>query len=202
MTRNLIRSIGSTCPISLRPLTTSGATRHQDIHQRTGAFGGSINIRSDATSRRPSVRSTARMVRFNTWKNTLRFGTGLLQGNSGWKADCRDHVRRLHRADQQRPARSYYLSGGCLEKTSRFASYCSPGRAKTYQAGTGTGRFVATNRQFNPAGLCRTRRTSPLLRQSDRHYQLGIITGPFYNRTLGKILDVERCPALRRPRIL
>ena len=101
-----------------------------------GAFGGSINIRSDATSPEAFGEINSSYGSFNTWKNTLRFGTGLLQGKFGLEGRLSRITSDgfIERASSD--LRSYYLSGGYFGKTSRFASYCSPGKSRPTRPGT------------------------------------------------------------------
>ena len=52
-----------------------------------GAFGASINIETDAVSHKPYGEISTAFGSFNTWKNTVKFGTGLL--NDHWFIDGR-----------------------------------------------------------------------------------------------------------------
>ena len=81
-----------------------------------GAFGGSINIRSDATSPEAYGELNSSYGSFNTWKNTLRFGTGLLQGKFGLEGRLSRITSDgfIERASSD--LRSYYLSGGYFGK--------------------------------------------------------------------------------------
>ena len=101
-----------------------------------GAFGGSINIRSDATSPEAYGEINSSYGSFNTWKNTLRFGTGLLQGKFGLEGRL---SRITSEASSSGPAATCVpttSAAAILEKTSRFASYCSPGKSRPIRPGT------------------------------------------------------------------
>jgi iron complex outermembrane receptor protein len=42
-----------------------------------GAFGGSINVQTSSLSQAPFAEVSSSVGSFNTWKNTVKFGTGL-----------------------------------------------------------------------------------------------------------------------------
>lgn len=119
-----------------------------------GAFGGSINIRSDAMSPTAFGEINSSYGSFNTLKNTLRFGTGLLGGKFALEG-------RLSRISSDgfierssSDLRSYYLSGGYYGKDQSLRLVLFSGLEKTYQAWYGVPEdSLATNRHFNPAGL-------------------------------------------------
>ena len=118
-----------------------------------GAFGGSINILSNKLSVKPfaSARSTAGS--FNTFKNTIMFGSGIISDvfaiegrlskiNSGGYID---------RASSD--LSSFNLSGGYYGKKNSLRAIVLSGKEKTYQAWYGVPQdSLSTNRTYNPAG--------------------------------------------------
>ncbi len=152
-----------------------------------GAFGGSINIRSDATSPEAYGELNSSYGSFNTWKNTLRFGTGLLQGKFGLEGRLSRITSDgfIERASSD--LRSYYLSGGYFGKNQSLRFVLFSGKEQTYQAWYGVPEdSLATNRQFNPAGLYlgQDGQARYYDNQTDNYQQ--DYYQAIYNRTLGK----------------
>ncbi|UOQ72377.1 TonB-dependent receptor [Hymenobacter cellulosilyticus] len=101
------------------------------------AFGASINI-STFDNRREAYGETQNSVgSFNTWKNTVQFGTGLL----GQHFTVDGRLSRiatdgyLNRAASD--LKSYYLSAGYQAKNTLVKFITFSGREKTYQAWNG-----------------------------------------------------------------
>ena len=118
-----------------------------------GAFGGTINMRTQASSPTKYAEFTGGYGSFNTHKETFRIGTGLI--NNKWAFDARlsniksDGYRDRASSD----LKSYFLQGGYFgEKTSvKFITF--GGREKTYHAWDGvTKEQLKKNRRYNPNG--------------------------------------------------
>ncbi|MFM2207361.1 MAG: hypothetical protein RL213_1336 [Bacteroidota bacterium] len=119
-----------------------------------GAFGGSMNIRTEAPEREAFATVSSSAGSFNTYRNSIRFGTGMLQD--------RFHLEgRLSRITSDgyidratSDLSSLYLSAGYSSDKQSVRVLFLSGREKTYQAWYGVPEdSIATNRTFNPAGL-------------------------------------------------
>ena len=119
----------------------------------TGAFGGSINILSTKLNAEPFAELNSTAGSFNTIKNTLLFGTGLL--SNVFAIEGRFSIINssgyIDRASSN--LHSFYLSGGYYGKKNSLRAVAFSGKEKTYQAWYGiTKDSLETSRTFNPAG--------------------------------------------------
>lgn len=119
-----------------------------------GAFGGSLNIQTMALNEKPYASLSSSVGSFNTFKNTLNFGTGLM--DSCWNVEGRlskiTSDGYIDRASSD--LKSFYLSGGYYGKKTIIKAIVFAGMEKTYQAWYGIPQdSLKTNRTFNPAGM-------------------------------------------------
>jgi len=117
------------------------------------AFGASINIQTTTLNTDPYAEINSAAGSFNTFKNTVRFGSGLLDGK--WAFDGRvSSVKSDGYIDRGwSDLKSFYLSGGYYGEKSVFKAIITSGWEKTYQAWDGTPKdSLNTNRTYNPAG--------------------------------------------------
>ena len=119
-----------------------------------GAFGASINLQTTALRDEAYAEISSSAGSFNTFKNTVSFGTGLM--NDKWVFDGRlssiesdGYVDRAS-ADLQ----SFYLSGGYHGDNTVIKGVVFSGKETTYQAwyGVPSGK-LESDRTFNPAGM-------------------------------------------------
>lgn len=103
----------------------------------SGAFGGSLNIQTASPSEEPYAELNNTYGSFNTWKNTVKVGTGLIDNK--WSFDGRlSSVRSdgfIDRAASN--LKSYFLSGAYHGKTDLLRINVFSGAEKTYQAWNG-----------------------------------------------------------------
>lgn len=118
-----------------------------------GAFGASINMLTDKASAEPYANVNLGYGSFNTTKNTVKFGTGLL--NNRWTFDARmsylasDGYR--DRANTQ--LGSYFMQGAYFNGGTMLKLIAFGGKEKTYHAWDGISREqLTTDRKFNPNG--------------------------------------------------
>ncbi|WP_133271734.1 TonB-dependent receptor [Hymenobacter radiodurans] len=111
------------------------------------AFGASINI-STLDSRREAYAETQNTYgSFNTWKNNVQFGTGLLGGH--FTVDGR--LSRIatdgymNRAESK--LKSYYLAAGYQAKNTLVKFITFSGREQTYQAWNGVPEPAITGKR-------------------------------------------------------
>ncbi len=117
------------------------------------AFGASINIQTTKLNADPYAEINSAAGSFNTFKNTLNFGSGLVNGK--WAFDGRlsaiNSDGYIERASSN--LRSFYISGGYYGEKDILKAIISSGREKTYQAWYGTPKdSLITNRRYNPSG--------------------------------------------------
>ncbi len=140
-----------------------------------GSFGATINISTHDIQTAPYLESNNSAGSFNTWKNTLKVGSGLVGGH--FTTDLRlsriSSDGFIDRASSR--LESYYLSTAWMNKKSsvRFTHFA--GKEKTYQAWYGVSTAdLANNRRVNYAGT--ERPGEPYDNETDNydqdHYQL------------------------------
>jgi iron complex outermembrane receptor protein len=127
-----------------------------------GAFGGTINLATNEYREKAYAESDNSFGSFNTWKNTLKAGTGLLGGH--FTVDARlsritsDGYIQRAKSDLQ----SFYFSTAYLSKRSSLRLNIFSGKEKTYQAWYGVPEsLLGTDRTNNP---CRNRKNRNALR--------------------------------------
>lgn len=149
-----------------------------------GAFGATLNMSTNEYNEKAYGESNNSFGSFNTWKNTLKAGTGLLSGH--FTVDAR--VSRINsdgyidRAKSD--LKSYYFSTAYISKQSSLRLNVFSGKEKTYQAWYGVPEDqLLTNRTINPAGT--EKPGTPYDNQTDNytqtHYQL-LFNHSFNNR--------------------
>ena len=103
-----------------------------------GAFGASINIQTQQLRREAYAETDHSYGSFDTWKNNVRFGTGLINGKFAFDGRL-SRIKSDGYVDRAfSDLKSYYFTGGYYgEKTSlKFVTFS--GQEKTYQAWYGT----------------------------------------------------------------
>src|SRR6187549_3704653 len=146
-----------------------------------GAFGASINISTNEVIAKPYFEFNNSYGSFNTWKNTVKVGSGLLDDH--FTMDLRlskiSSDGYIDRASSN--LRSFYFSTAYLGKKNSLRFNMFSGKEKTYQAWYGvTQTDLETNRTVNYAGM--ERPGEPYDNETDNykqdHYQL------FFNQDL------------------
>ncbi|MEO8088053.1 MAG: TonB-dependent receptor [Bacteroidota bacterium] len=102
-----------------------------------GAFGGSVNILSSTLSHEPFAIISESYGSFNTWKNTLNFGTGLLKNKIAFEGRL-SKIKSDGFVDRgASDLKSVYLSGGYYGSKSTLRAIVFSGKEKTYQSWNG-----------------------------------------------------------------
>jgi len=117
------------------------------------SFGASINIKTSDYREKAYGEISSSAGSFNTFKNTLKFGSGLLKNK--WVFDGRLSMVTsdgyIDRATSN--LKSFYFSGGYYGKKDIVKLIVLSGVEKTYQAWNGVPKdSLETNRTFNPSG--------------------------------------------------
>ena len=116
----------------------------------TAAFGASVNLKTDLVSKKAYGEVSSSYGSFNTNKNTLKLGTGLL--NKHWALDGRlssiTSDGYIDRASSD--LSSYYLSGGYYGKKTVVKAITFAGKEKTYQSWYGTPEAKVNGKDLQP----------------------------------------------------
>ncbi len=145
------------------------------------AFGATLNMATNEFNERSYIELNNSFGSFNSFKNTIKLGSGLL--GKHFTIDARlsnitsDGFVDRAKADMQ----SFYFSTAYINKKSSFRFNVFSGKEKTYQAWYGVSEpMLTTNRKFNAAGT--EKMGEPYNNQTDNytqtHYQL------FFNQSL------------------
>ncbi|MGV3657348.1 MAG: TonB-dependent receptor [Chitinophagaceae bacterium] len=140
-----------------------------------GAFGATINLSTNEVAKKSYVELANSFGSFNTLKNTLRAGTGLLAGK--FTVDARlSRISSDGYVDRARSdLKAFYVSGAYLGQKSSLRLNVFGGSEETYQAWNGiSADDLKTNRTYNSAGT--ERPGEPYDDETDNynqtHYQL------------------------------
>jgi iron complex outermembrane recepter protein len=118
-----------------------------------GAFGGSVNILTDAYASQAYGGLSTSVGSYNTWKHTVKAGTGLLRHGFfvEGRASYISSEGYVDRASSQ--LWSYYLTAGWSHKRALIRFIHFNGHEKTYQSWYGLPQdSLTTNRRYNAAG--------------------------------------------------
>jgi iron complex outermembrane recepter protein len=161
----------------------------------SGAFGATINLSTNEVNSKKYLELNNAYGSFNTLKNTLKVGSGLLAKH--FLIDAR--VSRLSsngyidRATSN--LQSVFLSGAYINEKSSLRFNLISGKEKTYQAWYGVPEnFLDSDRTYNPAGT--EKPGSPYANETDNytqtHYQL------FYNHKINNRVSYNVAAFLTR----
>lgn len=145
----------------------------------SGAFGASLNMLTDSYSDKASGEISSAVGSFNTFKNTVKFSTGLMNNHfeiagrlSALKSD--GYIDRA-----KSDLKSYFLQGTYVGKTTLIKALAFGGTEKTYQAWYGIeAEKLESDRTYNYAGTFTDEFGNPRFydNQTDNyqqdHYQL------------------------------
>ncbi|MCJ8163967.1 TonB-dependent receptor [Pontibacter sp. E15-1] len=103
-----------------------------------GAFGASLNIQTEQVRREAYAETDNTFGSYNTWRNNVRFGTGLLNGKFAFDGRLSRIASDGYVDRASSDLKSFYFSGGYYgDKTSvKFITFS--GKEQTYQAWYGT----------------------------------------------------------------
>ncbi|HEX8461303.1 MAG TPA: carboxypeptidase regulatory-like domain-containing protein, partial [Segetibacter sp.] len=151
-----------------------------------GAFGASLNLSTNEFNEKAYGEINNSFGSFNSWKNTVKAGTGLIDGH--FTVDAR--VSRISSDGfidrAQTNLKSLYLSTAYVSKKSSVRFNFFTGLEKTYQAWNGVPEsLLATNRTYNSVGT--EKPGAPYNNETDNyqqdHYQL------FFNHSFNNYLS-------------
>lgn len=153
-----------------------------------GAFGATMNFMTNELNTDAYVEVNNSFGSFNTWKNTIKVGTGLI--NKHLSLDARlSNITSDGFVDRASSSlQSFYTSAAFTGEKNSLRLNVFSGKEKTYQAWYGIPESKLTSdRTYNPAGM--ERPGSPYDNETDNyrqtHYQL------FYNQALSSSLNLN-----------
>ncbi|MFC5283600.1 TonB-dependent receptor [Pedobacter alpinus] len=115
-----------------------------------GAFGGSLNIQTGTLKDSAYLELNNTAGSYNTLKNTLNIGTGLLNGKFSFDGRLSRIVSDGYIDSASSDLKSYFMSGAYYGKTSLLRLNVFSGQEKTYQAWNGVAEAdLANNRRSN-----------------------------------------------------
>jgi iron complex outermembrane receptor protein len=144
-----------------------------------GAFGASLNMLTDSYSDNPSGEISSSFGSFNTFKNTVKFSTGLMNNHFeiAGRLSALQSDGYIDRAKSD--LKSYFLQGTYVGKTTLIKALAFGGTEKTYQAWYGVeAEKLESDRTYNYAGAFTDEFGNPRFydNQTDNyqqdHYQL------------------------------
>lgn len=118
-----------------------------------GAFGGSINMQTESAATMPYAELSGSYGSFNTQKETVKAGTGLLNGR--WAFDMRlSHIKSDGYRDRaSAKLKSYFAQAGYYGKNTTVKLITFGGKEETYHAWDGIPKEqLETDRTYNPNG--------------------------------------------------
>jgi iron complex outermembrane recepter protein len=119
-----------------------------------GAFGGSVNILTEKLNQKPHASMNHTFGSFNTMKNSLNFGTGMINQHYVFDGRISRIVSDGYIDRASSDLLSAYFAGGYYGKRTILKGIISTGKEVTYQAWGGVAPEVLdTNRTWNPQGL-------------------------------------------------
>ena len=118
-----------------------------------GAFGASINLRTQRFSSTPFAEVSGSFGSFNTHKETLKVGSGLLGGHWAFEARLSNIASDGYRDRATSSLKSYYAQAGYFNENASVRFITFGGKEDTYHAWDGISReMLETNRTYNPNG--------------------------------------------------
>jgi iron complex outermembrane receptor protein len=119
----------------------------------SGAFGGSINMRTQNSSMKPYAEVSGSYGSYNTHKETFRVGSGLLGGHWAFDARLSNIKSDGYRDRASSDLKSYFAQAGYYGDNTTVKLIVFGGREKTYHAWDGISREeLETDRTKNPNG--------------------------------------------------
>ena len=115
------------------------------------AFGASVNLQTNGLIKNKYFNTSNTLGSFNTIKNNIEFGTGLLENNLSFDGRVSRISSDGYIDRSSSDLKSLYLSGGYYGKSSTIKAIAFRGHERTYQAWYGVPKtYLNINRTFNP----------------------------------------------------
>jgi len=119
-----------------------------------GAFGGTVNVQTSNLNPKSYAGWSVAAGTFNTRKNTIRVGSGLIGGKFIFEARLSKIASDGYIDRAASDLRSIYLTGAYLTENTLLKAIVFSGKEKTYQAWYGVpSDKLESDRTYNPAGI-------------------------------------------------
>jgi len=102
-----------------------------------GSFGASLNIQSNTLAEKPYTELNNSFGSYNTWKNTMKLGTGLINDKFAFNARLSRISSNGYIERGASDLQSFYIDGGYYGKKHILKGIVFWGKEKTYQAWNG-----------------------------------------------------------------
>ncbi len=136
----------------------------------SGAFGATINLSTNEFHALPYAESDNSFGSFNTFKNTIKAGSGLISDHFTFDARLSQISSNGYIDRATSNLQSYYLSAAYINKKTSLRFNLISGKEKTYQAWYGIDSgTLRTDRTFNPAGT--EKPGAPYDNETDNYWQ-------------------------------
>ena len=117
------------------------------------AFGAGVNLITATPSSEPYLQIASNAGSFNTIRNNVRFGTGMLANRIALEGRLSHMTSDGYIDRASAKLKSFFLSGGYYGQNTIFKLNVFSGYERTYQAWNGTpSDSLSTNRTYNPSG--------------------------------------------------
>ena len=118
-----------------------------------GAFGASLNMKTQNLSNVPYAELSGSAGSYNTFKGTVKVGSGLLANDFAFDARISTVKTDGFRDRASADLKSYFLQGGYFGENTIVKFITFGGKEQTYHAWDGISREeLTTNRTYNPNG--------------------------------------------------
>lgn len=159
------------------------------------AFGATINLSTNKFHENAYAESSNSYGSFNTWKNTIRLGSGLIGDHFTIDARLSRIISDGYIDRASSNLQSFYISPAYTSKNTSVRLNVFSGKERTYQAWYGVPQdSLLTHRTYNPAGT--EKPGTPYDNQTDnywqKHYQL------FFNQSINPRLSLNIATFLTR----
>ena len=151
-----------------------------------GAFGATINLMTNDVQEKAYATLSNSIGSFNTLKNTIKTGTGLMNGRYTIDARLSNISSDGYIDRSASKLQSFYVSAASIKEKSSLRLNVFSGKEKTGQAWYGVSEEqLLTNRKFNSAGTEKTGTAyeNETDNYTQTHYQL------FYNKKINSKWD-------------
>lgn len=119
----------------------------------SGAFGASLNISTNEYRDKPYAEIFNSFGSFNSWKNTVKAGTGLINGHFTFDARLSRVTSDGYIDRASSNLKSFYTSAAYISKNTAIRLNVFSGTEKTYQAWNGVPQdSLHVHRTYNSAG--------------------------------------------------
>ena len=118
-----------------------------------GAFGASINMRTQGIPSRAYAEFAGSYGSYNTHKETVKVGSGLINNHFAFDARISNIQSDGYRDRASSDLKSYFIQAGYYGESSTLKFITFGGKEETYHAWDGISRdMLKSNRRYNPNG--------------------------------------------------